>query len=731
MARSSRKRLSQSKEEIVEELKERFTESAEATLEQRRKSLEDLRFCDPDNQWDSAIKAQRQSEQRPCLSFDRIGQIVAQIVNAERTNKPSVQIKPVNNGADIQSAQIYEGLIRHIDVSSGADQAIDVAFESAVRCGLGWYRVSSRYEREDSFNQELFVSSIINPFSVYWDPSMKEPDGSDMDWCIISEDLTDDEYKALYPDTTLAGFSNTQWLTVGDEEPEWFTTNDGRKGVRICEYFKKVKETKLLYLYNGKGYLREDLPVDISMAEDSRETTIESIKWYKCNGLEILEETDWPGKYIPIIPVLGAALHISGKTIYSGIVRNLKSEQVHLNISTNSLIETAGMIPKAPYLIPVGGIPNGEAKDAWKNSNRVNYPYLLFNTVDEKLQPLPAPIRNFQEPAAQVLIEVINMAENSIKATSGMYDPSLGNKMNLDQSGVAIKSLQNQGAQGNYHFADNLNRALRLEGLIMLEAIPFYYDTHRTIRIIGLDNQHKTATINGEPYEDDMGNMTEEGVARIFDIANDIGKYDVSVSSGPSYQTQREQDRNMLFDLANKDPQLFAQYADIIFETLDSPAAIQLTERAKALQPPSLQNTKGKKPSLQQVLQENQQLHDTIQKLTQTLQQETQLADKTQNEIQLKLKIAEMEQATALIKQESEHNHSINLEALKGEIATIRTATENHHEMVRNVQEHHLGIERDITNTALGAQAQSQAQVEGGSETPANTAPSDSTPGLS
>jgi len=712
---------------IVEEMKKRFELSADATKEQRQRSLEDLKFCDPENQWDTNVKNLRSAEGRPSLSFDRLGQMVAQIVNAERENKPSVLVKPVNGGADVETAEIYQGLIRHIDVSSASDQAIDVAFESAVRMGFGFYRILTRYEDTKSFNLEPFIKSIINPFSVYWDPTTKEPDGSDMDWCIITEDLTDEEYKRQFPTSQLADYNEKAWLTLGDEEPKWFTSKGENKGCRICEYWRKERTTKKIYRVGKKVYFEDELPKNKRKedfaSDDIRETDIEIVKCYKCNGVEILKEDEWAGKYIPIIPVWGSALHLGGETIYSGMVRNLKSEQVHLNLSKNNLIETAGMVPKAPWVGPIGFTAGGENKQVWQNSNRVNYSYLEYAVEDDQGRELPPPTRNFQEPAVQALIEIANMAENDLKATSGLYDPALGNKMSLNQSGVAIKSLQTQGAIGNFHYSDNLNRSLRLEGLILLDLIPKIYDTERVVRIIGMDNEHKQVRINGTPdVDEDTGNIDKDGVLRIFKLNDEDAKYDVVISSGPSFQTRREEDRNMLFDLFQRDPSLFQNYSDVIFGTLDSPAAVQLTERAKALLPTNLQNLDGKKKmTAQQLTLQLQDAQQTIQQLTEHLQQETKLADHEESLLRSKLQIAQLEQQTQLMKERMAIEGNLNVAALQAEIKANSLALDHQRELITNLQQHLLDKDMAAQQAALDQQTQAaQAQQQNQQDTPQN-----------
>jgi len=699
---ANKKRVVIPKDDVVEELKERFGLAFESSKEQRQKSYDDYLFCDPEKQWDPIIKAQRESEGKPVFSFDRINQQVKQITNAQRSNRPAVKINPCNNEADKDTAEVYEGLIRHIEYISGADQAYDTAFDWCVKTGVGYYRLRTAYLDDTTFDQDIIIDRIVNPFSVYIDPAYKTADGSDISWAIISEDITVEDFKEQYQESKLVNFNQNSWMSLGDEEPDWFTYgNSGRTGCRICEYWKKVTQKKTLCkLEDGRSLYEDELKEeDKKRVEAKRDVITESIKWYKCNGIEILDEGEWAGKYIPIIPVFGEEYHLDGSSVYSGMVRNCKTEQLELNIVKNNMLEVIALAPKAPWVGRMGFVGDGDNKRAWETANRVNYPYLQYASADDQGNPLTPPERLNQEPAIQAFIEATNMAENDIKTTNGLYDPSLGNKMANDQSGLAIKALQNQGSLGNYNFSDNLSRAIRLEGLMLIDLIPHIYDTKRTIRIIGIDEEHKMVQIDPNApvmslYDESYADL--DGVERIFNLK--AGKYDVTVSSGPSYQTKRIEDANILFELIGKDPNLMAQYADIVFQALDSPIGLQMTERAQKLLPPQLQpKSKGGKQTLDQLQQQVQEQQGMIQQLTQTLQKETALADKQQNELQ----IAQLQQQTELLKHKTQMEHDTNKIVFASQMEELKMKAEQSHEALTAIQKHLLAMDMATHNASL------------------------------
>ena len=65
-----------------------------------------------------------------------------------------------------------------------------------------------------------------------------------------------------------------------------------------------------------------------------------------------------------------------------------------------------------------------------------------------------------------------------------------------ETSGAAINSRTAQSETGNLHYADNLGKAIKELGTIIVNLIPKVYDTERVIRIIGVDDQQKIVTIN-------------------------------------------------------------------------------------------------------------------------------------------------------------------------------------------------------------------------------------------
>ena len=365
-----------------------------------------------------------------------------------------------------------------------------------------------------------------------------------------------------------------------------------------------------------------------------------------------------------------------------------------LNVVQTTIVEEIAKSPKTPWILPEGAVPDTEA---WANPTGKAYiTYNQFNP-DDSSQRFDPPTRNNSEPAIQNMLAVAAMLENNLKASTSMFDPSLGNKMSGDQSGLAIKALQTAGSISNYHFSDNLSRAIRLCGRMLIDLIPKVYNEKKVIRIVGGDQTHSLVSINTPGNDPDNINEEtgEDGIKKIYDVT--VGDYDVSVDSGPSYQTKRAENLNSLLQLAGKDPNLMAAAGDIIVSQMDFPAAKELQER---LTPPQFQTNKDKQ-SPAQMAQQLQQYQQMCQKLTQQLQQETQLADKVSQDQQTRLQIAQLEAQTELTKHQTQLSHDSNKTVLQAEIERLKLESQQSHELIKSVHAHLLNKDLATHNTAL------------------------------
>ena len=622
---------------VLATARHRMTMAIAAYSESREDEIDDLRFAagSPDNQWQwpADVLATRGSVQgqtinaRPCLTINKLPQHVKQVTNDQRQNRPSGKVIPADDKADVEVAEIFDGLVRHIEYISDADVAYDTACENQVTYGEGYIRLLTEYCDDDTFDQDIKIGRIRNSFSVYMDPTIQDPCGADAEWCFITEDLLRDEYERQFPDAQ--PLSSLEQQGVGDQSLSQWINEDV---VRIAEYFYAEYEKATLHLYPNNITVFADSPDAKQMKMmgikpiKTRLVDRRKIKWCRINGYEILEERDWAGKWIPVIRVIGNEFEVDGRVFVSGIVRNAKDAQRMYNYWVSQEAEMLALAPKAPFIGYGGQFEGYESQ--WKTANTTNWPYLEVNpdVTDGQGSVLPLPARAQPPMASSGLLQAKAGASDDIKSTTGQYDSSLGATSN-ERSGKAILAREKQGDTGTYHYVDNLARAIRYCTRQIVDLIPKIYDTQRIARIIGVDGEANSARIDPMQQEpvrkivDQMGNTIE----KIYNPG--VGKYDVCVTTGPSYMTKRQEAMDAMSQILQGNPQLWAVAGDLFIKNMDWPGAQEMAKRFEKTIDPKLLADDDKSPALQQAEQQMQamgqemeQMHAMLQSVAQSME---------------------------------------------------------------------------------------------------------------
>lgn len=587
---------------ILARAKRNFRIASDAETDIRKDALDDLKFCKGD-QWTAEIRNQREKEKRPCLTVNQLPQFIRQITNDQRQNRPSIKIDALDFGAATRDAEIREGLIRHIEQQSNAEIAYDTAFEQAAKCGFGYFRIDHDYKDSKSFDQEIFIRRVRNQFSVYLDPSAQEPDGSDTNWGHVFDQMTKSEFRAMFPDSVLAQMDD--WTSTGDQAEGWFEID----GCRISEYFEKKFERKRLFrLSDGEAYFEEELPEGVTDADiqDVRWTVDISVYRYKINGIEILEQTKCPGKYIPIVPVYGDEYMIEGQRTLEGVIRHAKDPQRIVNFTRTAEIEAIALAPKAPWLIAEGQ-DEGFTRE-WRTVNKENLAVLHYKPKTIGGEVVPPPKRIVEEPAIQAIASAGAQFQQDLRATTGVQDAELGKASN-EQSGKAIERRTKQAQVSNFHLSDNFSRSLKHGGRIILEWLPDIYDTPRPIRVIDREGRSEIIWINKK--------FQENGQEKLITLKP--GNFDVAVDTGPSYSTKRQEAVSSMVDITAKYPKLMDIAGDIMVENMDWPGAQVVADRIRKTLPPGLVDQKGQDPVPAQAQAQISQLTQQVQMLSQQL----------------------------------------------------------------------------------------------------------------
>lgn len=608
--------------DILREARDAFDECESAERDNRKSFKEDLCFARMEKQWPDAVEKQRAREGRPCLTINKLGPVIRQVVNDARQNRPQIKVHPVDSSGDPETADVISGMIRNIEASSNADVAYDTAVDNAVSGGFGYWRIKIDYANEldpdgdpskydiGAFERDLSICRISNPLAVFGDPFSEAADSSDWNVAFVTEKVKKTRFKKLHPKAKATDWSSSQWVSLEG----WHDADS----VLLCEYWKRTEtEKQIVGLDDGTVMLLDEFlkqkdafaAQGVQPVTDPRPIKCHSVRQYLMTGNEILKATDWAGKYIPIVPVYGDEINVEGKRFFRSLIHGAVDAQRMFNYWRTTATELVALAPRVPFIGPKGAFKSDAQK--WATANTHSHSFIEYDPVANASPPSREP---FAGVPAGVIQEALN-ASDDIKAITGIYDASLGARSN-ETSGRAIMARQREGDVSTFHFIDNLSRSIRHTGRILIDLIPKVYSTERIVRIIGPDGKPEVRKINAE-YEapGDDGNP----LVKIHDVR--AGRYDLTVSSGPSFTSRREEAATQMIELIRAYPDAAPIIGDLLAKNLDWPGAEEIAERLEAMLPPQI---KGENPEIEQVkqlaMQQIQEMAQQIADLGQKLQ---------------------------------------------------------------------------------------------------------------
>lgn len=567
------------KDDLFTRARERIDEAKELARDQHERIREDLRFSNPakPEQWSSSALDSRTG--RPALTLDRTNQFISQVVNDARQNNPGIQVLGVDDKADPQAAETLSGIFRHIEYQSRASQAYDTAIELSARVGLGWIRVITEVVNEATNEQEVRILRVVDPTSCGLDPNSIDPDGRDAMWGYAETRVHEKTFARQYPKAKPVTFGDAGWNSAG------FIT--------IAEYFEiKEEETNHIVFMNQEGY-KESLPEEdfwdysnkLGMqleVVDTKKATTRKITWAKMTGAEVLEETEFPGEFIPIVPVLGYEMWLDGRRHLCGLTRRLMDGQRLHNYQMSAMAEYLASQPKSPFMVPAEAVAGWEAE--WKKLNAGNPAFLPFNAFDDDGRPIPAPNRLAPPTMPGAFAQMAQFATQEMEAAVGMYKANLGQQGN-ETSGRAIRARQMEGDTATFHFIDNLSRAIEQVGRISLGVLARICDTEQIKQILGVDGKRDMVRVM--PSMPQAAAMDPKG--KVLAINPAIGRYDVRIQAGPSYTTQREETAQQLSDMIQAQPQLAPVLGPMWARLKDFPDSEKVARLLLAMAPPQVQ----------------------------------------------------------------------------------------------------------------------------------------------
>lgn len=560
------------KADLVAQIKLRCEKGEGADSENRRLHTEDMAFVfDAENfaQWDPMVISLRQG--RPSYTFNRVLQPVNMVLGDQRQTAPAIKVRPIKDGSQAV-ADIYGGLWRCIEQDSRAEEIYGETYKQSVAGGYGEMMLMPEYEADNSFDQVLRLQWIPNPLTVVRDPECTDPCGADAQWAMEGGRISTEKYKAENPDMDPTTFSMSR------DSLGWYT--DGQ--IRVVNYFERFAfEKEIALLSDGRviDYTQKEKAVEKHLERTQSEAatvmrvrTVRSykIRYAKCDGASILKgpiEYDW--KRIPIVRMPGRYINIEGKQKLQSLIRHSKDAQRAYNFQSSDALERSALVPKARYFVTPKMIIGFE--DLWNSSNTAPRIYMPYN-VDKDAPNNGMPFREQPIDVPAGAIAMAQKAAQDIQATTGYFDPALGNADDMNRvSGKALVTHTRRSDLGSHEFISNYGLALKLLASMAIDMIPTIYDTERVVRIIGVDGVDKLVTVNQQTDTSEVMNDLKEG------------SYDCDITLGPSYQTARQESLATLLDAVDKIPSFGEVVPDLIAKSIDSPDSEEMTKRLRKM----------------------------------------------------------------------------------------------------------------------------------------------------
>lgn len=626
----------------LQEIREAAHEDFDALSELHKHALVSLEFL-RGRQWSHEAAQDRKADRRPMLTFSKLTQFLDGVIGGQMQRRTSVKVRAEDRIARsvyasleskkrVAMAEALEGLYRQIEANSRGQMAYINAFEGGVGWGFGHFRFLVDYVT-GSFDRDIMVLPIMDPFSVAWDQSSMMIDRSDARRCIITSLVPKDQFKEQYPGAVASDWtSNSVTVSHGSE---WIRDNN----VVLAERFtKEQKDVLLCELSDGRivewedkeEQIRDELAKRGVAITRQRKAKMDVIKWCLVSGGDVLEdEITIEGKHIPVVTCYGRPIWDEGKMHYRSLIENALDEQRAYNYARTAIIEAISSIPKAPWIIGSSQIQGYE--NTWKTANVRMHAYLPWNDAGDNKTP---PQRNYATQDLSALAALAQMCEQGMMSGIGRYQASMGAESN-EKSGRAVLARAQQADTVTQPFVDNFEIALTQGGRIVMSMIPEVYSADCVARILNEDGTDDAFTIGAETIIDEQ---TGDEI-----ILNDLaaGRYSIKVDTGPSFETRRQESMQGMVEFGQAFPQIAAILGPEALANSDFPGAERAAKMARAMLPPNVvaageDQEQEIPPHVQAAMQQAEQAMQQAQALVQQNEQEMKAHEQKIAELELR-----------------------------------------------------------------------------------------------
>lgn len=573
--------------------------------------------------------------------------IEANIVNAHLSRlcgefskqEPFITVS-TQEGAQIdpKTIEIVEGHMRHIFEEAKKENTQYNVYRDVLAGGFSDFKVWTEYAHEMSFDQVIRWGRVYEPTLCGFDPMSRQPDKSDASYCFMLFPMTKKQFKIEFPKVDLESMRFSRDLGGFN----WSFDTSKEEVVILCEYYEKKKtKQKIVKLSNNQVMTLDEYEEKIAQWSEMqltaqppvivgkpRTTTIQRIVRYRLIGTEVLDYKMTDFKFLPIVFVDGDSVFLrdSNSTAYQQFTKpyiyHAKGIQRLKNFAMQCLGNDLESMVMHKFKVAKESIPQEEEyQEAYINPGRAStLVYNQFNdqNPDQQLNP-PEEIARVGAPPE--VMQAYTTAEQTLQNILGSYDAQLGIQ-NVELSGVAIVEGATQSNAAAMPYIVGYMQGLNQVAQIILDLIPKYYITPRTIPIIRKDGTKDYVKIN-----------EENGPSFNFDE----NALQVRVEAGPNFAIQKNQALQQIFT-AMRSSEAYSQFIntsclDVLTDNMEFKGSEIVAERAKQW----MQEQKQQQQQAQQQPNPQMIMAQTKQAELQHKVQESQMdANLKQMELQLK-----------------------------------------------------------------------------------------------
>lgn len=519
-----------------------FDDVQTALKDERLQCLQDRRFYSiAGAQWEGPLG--EIYENKPKFEVNKVALSVMRIISEYRNNRVTVDYTPKDGTKADELADTCDGLYRADEQDSVADEAYDNAFEEAVGGGFGAWRLRTKYEDEESEDddrQRVIIEPIFDAdSSVFFDLDAKRMDKSDAKFCYVIFSMTRERYIREFDDNP------TDWpKTIHQHEFDWSTPDM----VFIAEYYKVEMVSETIRVFQGidgveEKYRTKDFKDDPTLEETllavgktevrTKRVKTKRVHKYILSGGRVLEDAGYiAGKCIPIVPVYGKRWFVDNIERCMGHVRLAKDAQRLKNMQLSKLGEISALSSvEKPILTPeqVAG-----HQVMWSEDNLKDYPYLLVNPITgpDGSQSITGPIGYTKPPTIPpAMAALLQITETDMQDILG--NQTQGDKIVSNISGKAVEMIQQRLDMQTFIYMSNFSKAMKRSGEIWLSmARDVYVEEGRRMKVIAENDVTDSVELMKPMIDPETGEIKMQN--NMADAA-----FDVNVDVGPSSSSKR------------------------------------------------------------------------------------------------------------------------------------------------------------------------------------------------